>query len=126
HDTLSRRGDCHHARGTLAIHTHAGCGHRQPGRNGALTRNVGPLRALLEGCPHDDVLNFTRFDASAFQDRPNDRCDHARGFEIIERAAVRLGQPSPCGCYDYGFFHRRSPTVRDQDTRSVTVTYYVG
>src|SRR5262249_50119250 len=73
---------------------------------------VGPLRALLEGCPHDDVLHFARFDASTFQDRPNDRYDHARCFEIIERATVRLGQPSPCGCYDYGFFHRRSPTMR--------------
>ena len=43
-----------------------------------------PLRALLEGRPHDDVLNFAGFDASAFQDRANDRCDHARSLEIIE------------------------------------------
>ena len=55
---LGRRGDRHHARGTLTVERHARNCDRQTCAHSRLACNVATGMALLEGGTDDAILNF--------------------------------------------------------------------
>ena len=86
----------HQARGTLAIHAHAGHFNRQARTNRSLTCHVTALGTLLKRCTDDDIFDFATFETGALDcvlDRVTSECLRLR---VVERTAVSLTNGSAC------------------------------
>ena len=102
---FGRRGDGHQARGALTVQAHARNRRRQAGRQGDLAGDVCSGRTLLQGRPHDHVLDLGRIDAGALDRVFDGMGAQLLGLGVVEGPAIGPAYRGAGGGDDDGFAH---------------------